>query len=298
MGHDDRYIRFAARVAIEHQKVEQWQDLALAEIRPVAAINALLALVRAVGKDPVHHPRKAIDPVPGAEMKAPLLAALERIDWEKLNASERSDLLRVYLVLFSRLGAPDRTARARLIQRFDPVFPATSYELNADLCQVLVYLEAPGVAEKALKLLTAAPSQEEQMEYAKSLRTLQTGWTLAQRQEYFAWFHKAAGYKGGQRFSAGCKRHQERCNGGTDGSQEKNELAAVLQARPVETKAVAKAQASPVKQWTVDELGARSWRPVCTKRDFDRGRRRLFGEANCFACHHFDNEGVAPKART
>ena len=29
-----------------------------------------------------------------------------------------------------------------------------------------------------------------------------------------------------------------------------------------------------------------------TKRDFDRGRR-LFGEANCFACHHFDNEGGA-----
>jgi putative heme-binding domain-containing protein len=29
-----------------------------------------------------------------------------------------------------------------------------------------------------------------------------------------------------------------------------------------------------------------------TRRDFDRGRR-LFGEANCFTCHRFDNEGGA-----
>src|SRR5207253_1574182 len=46
-----------------------------------------------------------------------------------------------------------------------------------------------------------------------------------------------------------------------------------------------------VKEWKVDELA-----PVVTnglaKRDFDRGRR-LFGEANCFACHRFDNEGGA-----
>ena len=28
------------------------------------------------------------------------------------------------------------------------------------------------------------------------------------------------------------------------------------------------------------------------KRDFDRGRR-MFGEASCFSCHRFDNEGGA-----
>jgi len=29
---------------------------------------------------------------------------------------------------------------------------------------------------------------------------------------------------------------------------------------------------------------------LAKKRDFDRGRK-LFGEANCFSCHRFDNEG-------
>ena len=51
-----------------------------------------------------------------------------------------------------------------------------------------------------MKLLAAAPSQEEQIVYAKSLRNLKTGWTSAQRKAYFEWFQKGAAFKGGQRF--------------------------------------------------------------------------------------------------
>ena len=40
----------------------------------------------------------------------------------------------------------------------------------------------------------------------------------------------------------------------------------------------------PVETVTLVEKG------LTKKRDYDRGRR-LFGEANCFACHRFDNEG-------
>jgi putative heme-binding domain-containing protein len=46
-----------------------------------------------------------------------------------------------------------------------------------------------------------------------------------------------------------------------------------------------------VKQWKVDELVPIVEKGL-TKRDFDRGRK-LFGEANCFSCHRFDNEGGA-----
>lgn len=84
--------------------------------------------------------------------------------------------------------------------RFAPLFPTNTYEVNADLCQLLVYFEAPGVADKALGLLARAPSQEEQMEYVKSLSNLKTGWTLEQRKAFFQWFPRAATYKGGQRF--------------------------------------------------------------------------------------------------
>ena len=61
----------------------------------------------------------------------------------------------------------------------------------------------PGVAEKALKLMAAAPSQEEQIDYAKSLARLETGWTAALRKEFLAWFGKAAAFKGGQTLQQG-----------------------------------------------------------------------------------------------
>src|SRR5206468_2236813 len=95
LGHEDRYIRYAARVAIEHQDVKEWRQRALKEPNPVAAINALLALVRVEGKDS-----------PDKNTKASVVASLDRIDWTKLSDPQRCDLLRVYTVLFARLGRP------------------------------------------------------------------------------------------------------------------------------------------------------------------------------------------------
>jgi putative heme-binding domain-containing protein len=279
LGHEDRYIRYAARVALEHQDVKEWQERALKETNPVAAIQALLALARVAGKDQAT----------GGALKAPLLAALDRIDWQKLSDPQRSDLLRVYTVLFSRLGQPDAEARDRFLKRFDPLFPTKNYEVNADLCQLLVYLEAPGVAEKTLKLMAAAPSQEEQIEYAKSLRNLKSDWTPAQRTAYFQWFQKATSFKGGQRFQQYLNEIRQAATA-TLTAKEKEELKDVLAAKALPPEAVAKPRPL-VKKWTLDELAPLVEKGL-TKRDFDRGRL-LFGEAKCFACHRFDNEGGA-----
>jgi putative heme-binding domain-containing protein len=73
--------------------------------------------------------------------------------------------------------------------------------------------------------------------------------------------------------------------------KEKEELKPILEAAPSPRTKVASKSRPFVKKWKIDELA-----PVVekglTKRDFDRGRK-LFGEANCFACHRFDNEGGA-----
>ncbi len=290
LGHEDRYIRYAARVAIEHQDPKTWQERALGEKDPAKALGALLALVRATGQDPFHHPRKPGEPVPGAALKAPILEALARIDWKKLTVSQQLDMLRVYAILFNRAGWPDRVARARLIQRFDPLFPAKGRELNAELGQLLVYLEAPGVAGKLLKLMADAPTQEEQLEYARSLRVLHTGWTPAQRAEYFGWYLKAANFKGGaslRGFLALMKGDAV----ATLAETEKTELRPILEAKPIAATPVTGKPRPVVKQWKLDELAPLVEKGL-VKRDFDRGRR-LFGEANCFACHRFDNEGGA-----
>src|SRR5262249_19634782 len=160
--------------------------------------------------------------------------ALERVAWDQLSDSQRSDLLRVYTIVFTRLGSPDRVMRNRLIKRFDPVFPTKNYEVNADLCQLLVYLEAPGVAAKALKLMATAPSQEEQIDYAKSLARLETGWSLALRKEYLTWFSKAGGFKGGQTLQQAINSLRTTAAAQLT-AKEKEEFQALLQAKGMDT---------------------------------------------------------------
>jgi putative heme-binding domain-containing protein len=296
LGHEDRFVRFAARVAIEHQDPKTWQERALSEMDSAKALGALLALVRAIGQDPFHHPRKILVAktpeetiaVPGKELKAPILEALHRIDWEKLTTSQRLDLLRIYSILFNRMGPPKGEERVQAIHRFDALFPANGRELNAELCQLLVYLEAPEVAGKALKLMADAPTQEEQMEYARALRVLKSGWTMPQRKEYFTWFRKAANFRGGASLR-GFFRHMKADAVATLTPQEKEELKPILEAAPLAPTPIVGKPRPIVKRWKLDELVPLVEKGL-SKRDFDRGRR-LFGEAQCFSCHRFDNEG-------
>ncbi|MEX2174687.1 MAG: c-type cytochrome [Pirellulaceae bacterium] len=284
----DRYIRFAARTALEHQPANSWREKALTEKNPVAAIQSLLALVRVSASDPFHRAENA--PPVDEKLKSDMVAALEQINWKSLSQAQQLDLLRVYAVLFNRMGAPEAAARERTIARFDPLFPAKGRELNAELCDLLVYLEAPGVVEKTLALLQSAPTQEEQMDYARALRVLDTGWTLDQRKAYFTWFLRAAGYKGGNSLQ-GFFKIMKADAVATLSDDEKAKLKPILEATP-EVQTVSIAPPRPlVKKWTLEELVPMVERGL-TGRDYDRGRV-LFGQANCFACHRFAGEGGA-----
>ena len=74
-------------------------------------------------------------------------------------------------------------------------------------------------------------------------------------------------------------------------NKEKEVLQPVLEAEPVGPAPATGKPRSFVKTWSVTELAPAVERGL-KQRDFDRGRR-LFGEAKCFDCHRFDNEGGA-----
>ena len=304
LGDKDRFIRFAARVAIEFQDPETWREQALSEANPEAALTALLALVRVSGADPAHPKpgdatrrdpgdpayRKPPEWAPNPALRARVLDALDRISWEKLAYDQKLEMVRVYGVLFNRLGHPDEATASRVIARLGPIFPAKGRELNVELCQLLVSLQDPAAAPKAMDLLAKAPTQEEQIDYARILRMLKTGWTADLRKTYFEWFSKAAHFKGGNSFS-GFLANIKRDAVATLSDAEKAELKPILEAAPqAESTAAPALPPRPfVKNWTLDELT-----PLVEKglkgRDFDRGRA-LFAAAQCFACHRFHDEG-------
>jgi putative heme-binding domain-containing protein len=293
LGSNDRYLRFAARVALEWQDPAEWRERAFREKDPATALSALLALVRVSASDPQHRTNGA--PAPDRALGERIVDALDRLPWARLTGVQKVDLLRTLGVAFVRFGPPDEERRAALAEKFDRVFPAVGRELNSELCQMLAYLQSPELAGKAMGLAERAATQEEAIDYIKSLRVLRVGWAQELRERYFQWFNKAAGFRGGASFAGFMNRIKADATA-TLTAEEKAALAKVLEAKPaaltpLQTLQQGLAGHSFVKEWTVDDLAAKAERAL-RRRDFDRGRK-LFGALGCFACHRFANEGGA-----
>jgi len=269
----DRFIRYAARIAIEHQPVATWHDRALDESQPLARLTALAALAR--------HGDAALEPK--------LLEALSGVSFASLDESGQLDWLRTASLVFTRMGAPDDAGRAMVLAEIAEHFPARGVRLNRELSRVLIYLEAPGVVGKTLDLLASAPTQEEQIHYAISLRSLATGWTLDQRRTYFDWFVSATSNRGGMSFDGFLKNIREEAIA-TLSESDKVALAETLAAVPVPKAQPVDAINRPfVRKWTVDEL-LPAVEANENGRDFERGRE-IFGAVSCFKCHRVAGEG-------
>ena len=213
LSHADRFIRFAARVAIERQPASQWADRALAEKNPQASIEALIALARVGDKS----------------LQPRLIEALNRLDFTKVDTTLRLPLLRAWELCFTRMGKPAPEIRAQLAAKFDPLFPQADALENRELIQLLVFLDSTKIVGKAVPLLAttqdageslaassvlarnegyarAAQAMEasrpnrQAIAYSYALREATAGWTPALRKAYFAWFPSTRAWKGGNSF--------------------------------------------------------------------------------------------------
>ncbi|QDT52042.1 Cytochrome c [Caulifigura coniformis] len=273
LAHPDRAIRYAARIAIEHQPVEWWADRALAEENPVATTQAIIALARN-GK-PEHH-AKAIE-------------ALNRVGWKQISDPARVDLLRAYQLVFIRLGKGSDESRKSVLAKLDGQYPSPSGRVNLELCKQLVYLEAPGVVKRTLALLDKSLTQEEQISYLLSLMELKADWTEADRKAYFGWFNKLASSRGGKSFIGFIRNiRQGAIDSLNDG--EKVALKDVIETKFEAADPAASGPPRPfVQKWKVEELVADLDNKL-EHRNFEKGRE-LFSAANCFKCHRVKLEG-------
>jgi putative heme-binding domain-containing protein len=213
LKHEDRFVRYAARIAVEHQPVAEWQERALKETDPIILTQAMLALARQ-GKPVV---------------KNKMIQALVKVDFDKLSPAQKIDLVRAFEVLIFRLGKPDGDALKHLITYLDAQYPSSSNELDRVLAKVLVHVAAPGSIEKTVALLQKAKDDAQEktvssssdlimrnpqygLDIAKMLSNIppaqQTylatvlseaseGWTPELHESYFKWFANAFTYKGG-----------------------------------------------------------------------------------------------------
>ncbi len=275
MGHPDRFIRYAARTAIEHQPVSEWKEKALSETEPDTLISAMIALAR-------HG---------DAGLQTEIVAALDRAWEKKLAPRQRGDLLRAYGLAFTRMGEPGEEVRLNLGERIAAQVPFKHPRLNIEALELLVYLKNPKAARLGIDLLESAPTQEEQMAYVKSLRHLGVGWTRELRTALFEWFTRAKGYKGGASFQLFIDNMKETALANTP-EDEKAALKNVIEAEPPTEPLFTMEPRSFIQNWTVADFDDVLAVGLEGGRDFANGRQ-MFGAATCFACHRFDQEGGA-----
>ncbi|MBM3998779.1 MAG: c-type cytochrome [Planctomycetes bacterium] len=270
---EDRFIRFAARTAVEHRPVDAWRGRVAEESHPDALIAACVALARCgEGTD-----------------RATIVRTLERLAWESLSPSQRLDLLRAYGLAFARLGPPTDAERSDVLQEIDARFPSMDQLENQELCRLLVYLESPGVAKRTLDLLREARTQEEQVHYVYCLRALEKGWEAGEREAFFGWFPTAGQFRGGHSFSGFLTNMRTEAVSRLSPG-EKESLGAILDA-PIERAEPASsgAERAFVRKWTVEDL-LPDLQDGLKGRDFGRGKR-MFADAACFKCHRFQRLG-------
>lgn len=290
LSNSDRFIRFAARTAIEHQPVEWWADQVLTESDPRKQVEALLALARVSGTCPQHR-RDSIPPV-DAMIRDKMLNAILKVDLSKLDPTSQLTLQRTLQIIFSRFGRPDDATVQKLNAAIAPLFPSKSTALNWLLCETLAWLQSPTLAKKAMALIESAPTQEEQVQYARSIRMLKAGWTDELHTAYFEWFLKAASYRGGASFEKFMQFIRDDAVASLSKSQ-KESLNEILAKKPEKKSALENLgsifNGRSETKWTLDEL-SQATQTGLKQRDFENGRK-MFAAAGCFACHRFDNQG-------
>ena len=282
LGHEDRFIRYAARIALEHQDVDLWQarvfEGVLEETDPETTITGLLALARTEGTS--------------AEQITSMAIRL----WESsLSDRQKTDLLRALAVTFSRQGNPDQATSKLLAEKIAAGFPASSTPLDFELCRMLVYLDSPAVIPNAIALMQKCKTQEDLLNYAMILRVAKSGWSSELRSAYLTFLNEAEGkaatgdFVGGGHVQAVIQQMRTDAKARMT-SEEQEELADVLHA----TIASVKSSGSPtprkfVRRWTIDDL-LPHLDEVGRHRSFENGKA-LFEKAECISCHRFNNRG-------
>jgi putative heme-binding domain-containing protein len=310
LNNKDRFIRYAARIAIENQPVNQWQDRALNEKDPVILTQAAIALARQGNPS----------------VKSKLLRSLMTVNYSGLSDEQQVDLVRAFELVFARMGMPDAAEKASVAAYLNPHFPGKANEVNRELSKVLVYIGAPQAVEKTLALLSTAKDDNseqnqvtkssdlilrnpqygldiagmlskvppaQQTYYATVLSQAKTGWTPELQDKYFKWFYNAFEYKGGHSFV------------GFINLARKNALANVPKDRYAYYNTVsgdtlvgrsgiylANSTIQPVgpgKNWKIEEAMAVVDSGM-SNRNFERGKA-MFSASLCQNCHTMRGEG-------
>ena len=301
MGHPDLWVRFAARIAVEHQPVAAWR----AQVKPDAnidlALNAAVALARCGTKDDL----------------AAIVAAAEAAAKSK-DLRQQQDRQRIFQVAFSRHGRPDDATAGRLGKDAAVRLPSGNDAYDRQLAQLAIFLgepSAPARVLQAMKVAQAGPAVIADPEilarhpgYARDataamavtpsstriglavyLCRATVGWTPNLRKEFFGFLDELSLAQGGNSLKGFVRNIRKEAVAMVPAA----ERAAFEASTPVVKATPIPAAQGPGRLWTHAEA-LKAWEngKATGTLDFANGQK-MFAAALCSQCHRMGGAGGA-----
>jgi putative membrane-bound dehydrogenase-like protein len=182
LASDDRWLRYSARIAMEHIPQDRWLKPALASPDPHVQTEALLASYR------LDRHKSAQMVLDGAAKS--LVAPAGKITPEIKMAALR--LAQLALLQGARGPAADEISRTLLA-----AFPVGQTDVDAETARILAVLNVAPAAEKIMRLVETSPDHGVQLHYALTLRYLNSGWTFDLKRRLLAWYEGTRDWEGG-----------------------------------------------------------------------------------------------------
>ncbi|MBT8184904.1 MAG: c-type cytochrome [Eudoraea sp.] len=311
LGHDDRFIRYAARIVLEHQPVSLWQDRFFAEKDITKTIEAGIALARGNSKN----------------LQGRILDKLNQLRLEQLSDYQKVSLLRNYALIFIRQGEPSENDRLKTAARLNAYFPHANDRVNRELGQLLLYLNADGVTEQLVNLLerhtkegTVAEGVEmlseeaslrseqygplireviekmppsEAIYYGMLLSHAKEGWTRELREKYFLWYYDVLAAKGGRSFKAYMENVRQKAMANIPESERAHfeEISGTYS--PSTAVADLPQPIGPGGNYSGDDMGDIVWGGLDNYQGKFTDGVRAYKAAMCILCHRMRGEGGA-----
>jgi len=272
----DPSIRFAARIALENQPIATWRSRVAGADDSIGLQTSLLAVAR-VGQ---------------VDDQATLIDRLLESQWSGSETERWLLPLRTLQISLIRHGLPSASTQQRLVDHLEPLYPQDSFAANWLLQELLVKLRSPQVLAKSLDLLESASTQEEQIQYAKTLTHIDWGWDRDAAVRIVAWLVRTRDLPGGKLVETTWQNlRADFASLWSDSlrSELASDLARLDAPRSEDT--VADQPPRPlVRNWTIDDLVDE----VNAMRPEDRsiaGGQKALAAGLCLRCHRVGERG-------
>ncbi|MCL6295873.1 c-type cytochrome [Jejuia spongiicola] len=308
LSDEDRYIRYASRVALENQDVNIWK------YKVARGDNTLRKIAVAIA---IAHQGQNNDRIMA-------LKTLLEMDWEILNETEKTDFLRAVELLIIRTEEKmDLSLSTSIKDKLLPFYLKESHLVNKQLCALFSYLDVPEILEPTIykmendtitsnlksiylsgdiskrsdqygkdveNMLKNMPNQQN-ISYAKSLSEIKTGWTKALRERYFRWYNRALKKSGGKQYSNFIKAIQRKAldNVIVDERAYFESLSTESMSQQANLMKDVKMPVGPGKNYAVSDV-EKAYKANKQNADFKSGEN-LFRASLCVSCHSVKGVG-------